>query len=83
MVKVVSKGSESIRGLLRRFKKACDHAGIVRDIKRTSVYEKPSDRIRRERVKRCRQMKQKLQEENQQQQQKKKKKKKQNQTQVY
>jgi len=75
MAKVVSKGSESIRGLLRRFKKACDNAGIVRDIKRTSVYEKPSDRMRRERMKRRRQMRQRLQEENQQQKKKKKKKK--------
>ncbi|HPM24821.1 MAG TPA: 30S ribosomal protein S21, partial [Phycisphaerae bacterium] len=31
----------------RRFKKLCEKEGLTRDIKRTSYYEKPSERRRR------------------------------------
>jgi small subunit ribosomal protein S21 len=32
---------------VRRFKKLCEKEGLNRDIKRTSYYEKPSERRRR------------------------------------
>jgi small subunit ribosomal protein S21 len=34
--------------LLRRFKRLCQREGLTRDIKRTSYYEKPSERKRRQ-----------------------------------
>lgn len=33
--------------LLRRFKKACEKEGLIRDIKRNKYYEKPSEIRRR------------------------------------
>ena len=32
---------------MRRFKKKCEKEGLIRDIKRSSYYEKPSQRRRR------------------------------------
>lgn len=66
MVKVTAKGPhESFRKLLRRFKKACDNAGLMREIKRNARYEKPSDRRRKERRRRLREAQKKLREEGQ------------------
>ncbi|MCE5277542.1 MAG: 30S ribosomal protein S21 [Planctomycetaceae bacterium] len=47
MIKVKSRGSESIHQMLKRFKKMCEKEGLVKDIKRNSYYEKPSERRRR------------------------------------
>jgi len=47
-IKVIPKRNEKIDFLLKRFKKACEDADIVKDYKRHSVYEKPSDRRKRE-----------------------------------
>jgi small subunit ribosomal protein S21 len=33
--------------MIRRFKKMCEKEGLVKDIKRNSYYEKPSERKRR------------------------------------
>lgn len=33
--------------MIRRFKKLCEKEGLIRDIKRNSYYEKPSERRRR------------------------------------
>lgn len=54
MVKVTARDREDPRQLVRRFKRACENAGVVREIKRKMYYEKPSDKIRRERVRRRR-----------------------------
>jgi len=68
MVKVTAKGPhENFRKLLRRFKKACDNAGVMREIKRNMYYEKPSDKRRRERRSRVREAQKKLREESQSQ----------------
>ena len=37
--------------MLKRFKKLCEKEGLVKDIKRNSYYEKPSERMRRKRRK--------------------------------
>jgi small subunit ribosomal protein S21 len=37
-----------VQQLLRRFKRLCQREGLTRDIKRTSYYEKPSERKRRQ-----------------------------------
>ena len=47
MLKIRSRGNESVEQMLKRFKKLCEKEGLVRDIKRTSYYEKPSERKRR------------------------------------
>lgn len=47
MIKVKTRGSESLDQMLRRFKKLCEKEGLTKEIKRTSYYEKPSERRRR------------------------------------
>ena len=47
MIKVKTRSNESIHQMMRRFKKICEKEGLVRDIRRNSYYEKPSDRRRR------------------------------------
>ena len=47
MIKIRSRGNESIEQMLKRFKKLCEKEGLTRDIKRNSYYEKPSERKRR------------------------------------
>ncbi len=47
MIKVRARGNESVEQMLRRFKKMCEKEGLTKDIKRTSYYEKPSERRRR------------------------------------
>jgi small subunit ribosomal protein S21 len=62
MVKVVIRDREDPRQLVRRFKRACENAGVVREMKRKAYYEKPSDKKRRERVRRRREAGKKAQE---------------------
>ncbi len=40
--KVVAKSGESFQVLLRRFKKSCERAGLLSDVKKNKYYEKPS-----------------------------------------
>lgn len=47
MIKVKTRGNESLDQMLRRFKKMCEKEGLTKEIKRTSYYEKPSERRRR------------------------------------
>jgi len=47
MIKVKARGNESLDQMLRRFKKICEKEGLTKEIKRTSYYEKPSERRRR------------------------------------
>jgi len=47
MIKVKARGNESIQQMIRRFKKMCEKEGLVKDMKRNSYYEKPSERRRR------------------------------------
>ncbi len=51
MIKVRSRAGESIQQMVKRFKKMCEKEGLIRDIKRNSYYEKPSERNRRKRRK--------------------------------
>ncbi|OHB66059.1 MAG: 30S ribosomal protein S21 [Planctomycetes bacterium RBG_13_62_9] len=41
------RSGESVQQMIRRFKKLCEKEGLIRDMKRTSYYEKPSERERR------------------------------------
>lgn len=54
MIKVRFRGNESLDRMLRRFKKKCENEGLVKEIKRAAVYEKPSEIRRRKSRKRDR-----------------------------
>ncbi len=47
MIKVRPRPNESVQQLMRRLKKLCEREGVLREMKRTAYYEKPSDRNRR------------------------------------
>ena len=47
MIKVKARSGESIQQMMKRFKKMCEKEGLIKDIKRQSYYEKPSERKRR------------------------------------
>ena len=47
MIKVKSRGNESVDQLLRRFKKMCEKEGLTKDVKKHAFYEKPSESKRR------------------------------------
>ena len=47
MIRIRIRSNESIEQMVRRFKKLCEKEGLTRDIKRTSYFEKPSERRRR------------------------------------
>ncbi len=44
---VIVKDGESFESALRRFKKTCEKAGILSDIRKHQHFEKPSDRRKR------------------------------------
>ena len=48
MARIEVKSEEAIRDALKRFKKICDHEGIVSRSRRRNFYEKPSEKRRRE-----------------------------------
>lgn len=48
MLRVKVKANEPLDQLLRRFKKLCEKEGLIKDMKRTSYYEKPSEKARRQ-----------------------------------
>ena len=52
MAKITVRPNESVKDALRRFKKLCEREGIVNRAKRTARYEKPSERRRREKAER-------------------------------
>ncbi len=56
MVEVTIREGEPLEKALRRFKKKWERAGILRDVKKKSFYEKPSDSKRIARKKAVRRM---------------------------
>ena len=52
MAKVILQNNESVKDALRRFKKLVNREGIVNRSKRVARYEKPSERRRREKSER-------------------------------
>lgn len=51
MIKVKSRVGESVQQMVKRFKKMCEKEGVIRDMKRLSYFEKPSEKNRRRRRK--------------------------------
>lgn len=47
MVGITVKEGESYESFIRRFRRACENAGILREVKRREFYEKPSVRKKR------------------------------------
>ncbi len=47
MIKVKQRENEPVGVMIKRFKKLCEKEGLTKDIKRCSVYEKPSEKKRR------------------------------------
>ncbi len=47
MIKVKSRGNETVEQMLKRFKKACEKEGLQKELKRVAYYEKPSEKRRR------------------------------------
>ncbi len=54
MIKVKARVGESVQQMVKRFKKMCEKEGLIRDMKRNSYYEKPSEKNRRNRRKAAR-----------------------------
>jgi len=54
MIKVRARAGESVQQMVKRFKKMCEKEGLIRDMKRNSYYEKPSEKNRRRRRKAAR-----------------------------
>lgn len=62
MIKVIPRHGEKIQQTLRRFRKICEKEGIIKEMKRQSYYESPSEarsrikrKIKRDREKELRQ----------------------------
>ena len=47
MIKVKSRGNESVEQMIKRFKKMCEKEGLTKEMKRVMYYEKPSEKNRR------------------------------------
>jgi small subunit ribosomal protein S21 len=47
---VMVRDSESFEQALRRFKRKCEKAGILSEVKRRRFYEKPSERRKRQMI---------------------------------
>ncbi len=47
MVGIVVKEGEPYESFIRRFRRACENAGILREVKRREYYEKPSEKRKR------------------------------------
>ena len=47
MSEVIVRESESLDTALKRFKRQCQRAGIIADIRKHEFYEKPSERRKR------------------------------------
>jgi len=50
MTKVTIYEGESFDNAIRRFRKSVERAGILRDVKKHEVYEKPSEKRKRRQI---------------------------------
>ena len=58
LVKLRVRSGESIQEAVRRFRKLCERSGLRKEMRRKAYYEKPSERRRREELKRLRKARQ-------------------------
>lgn len=57
-VSVTAKHDENIEKMIRRFKRMCEQAGVLKRLRKKSYYEKPSIQKRNEERKRLRNLRQ-------------------------
>lgn len=57
-VSISSRNDENIEKMIRRFKRSCEQAGVLKRLRRKSFYEKPSIQKRNEERKRLRNLRQ-------------------------
>lgn len=50
MAEVRVRGDESFDDALRRFKRACDRSGVLKELKKRKHYEKPSVKKKRKAI---------------------------------
>jgi small subunit ribosomal protein S21 len=50
MAGITVKEGEPYESFIRRFRRACEKAGVLRELKRHEYYEKPSDKKKRKRA---------------------------------
>lgn len=65
MIQVIVGENESLDSALNRFRRKCEQAKLLQDIKRTSHYIKPSEQRRIEARKALRRLRRKMQKLNQ------------------
>ncbi len=65
MIQVIVGENESLDSALNRFRRKCEQAKLLQDIKRTSHYIKPSEQRRIEARKALRRLRRKMQKMNQ------------------
>ncbi|MDZ7372359.1 MAG: 30S ribosomal protein S21 [candidate division KSB1 bacterium] len=65
MIQVIVGENESLDSALNRFRRKCEQAKLLQDIKRTSHYVKPSEQRRIEARKALRRLRRKMQKINQ------------------
>ncbi len=58
VVKLRVRAGESIQEAVRRFRKLCERSGLRKEMRRKAYYEKPSERRRREEIKRLKKVRQ-------------------------
>lgn len=58
VVKLRVRAGESIQEAVKRFRKLCERSGLRKEMRRKTYYEKPSERRRREELKRLRKARQ-------------------------
>jgi small subunit ribosomal protein S21 len=51
MIRITARSDEPIERLMRRFRNKCEKEGLIKDMRRTAYYEKPSERRRRKQLK--------------------------------
>jgi small subunit ribosomal protein S21 len=49
-VKVIVRRNENIESIMRRFKRLCERSNILKDYNKHKIYEKPSDKRKREKI---------------------------------
>jgi small subunit ribosomal protein S21 len=54
LAKILVREGDSIDKALKQFKRLCEKEGLRRDIKRSSYYEKPSEKRRRRKMQQLR-----------------------------
>lgn len=64
MIKIYPRPNEQLQSAMRRLQKICEREGVIREMKKHSFYEKPSEQRRRQKRKAIKRERQILEEQN-------------------